>query len=185
MSIFSGFRRERRAERPLEGERAGHAPVDEPRAAGPLEEASALGRPGWREAPAPAVERPRRRSLWGPREIGAAAVGGVGWGVVALARLIMAIAVLIALLIALAIVLRDVDANPRNTIVKGIHDGANFFAGAFTGLVTFKGHAKREITVDWGIALLVYLIVGSLIARSIQRLGYRGLHYRRDDRLAA
>ena len=97
----------------------------------------------------------------------------------------MAIAVLIALLIALAIVLRDVDANPRNTIVKGIHDGANFFAGAFTGLVTFKGHAKREITVDWGIALLVYLIVGAVIARSIQRLGYRGLRYRRGGSIAA
>ena len=117
--------------------------------------------------------------------MGAAAVGGVGWGVVALARLIMAIAVLIALLIALAIVLRDVDANPRNTIVKGIHDGANFFAGAFTGLVTFKGHAKREITVDWGIALLVYLIVGSLIARWVAGIGRSGLAYGRTRRLAS
>ena len=81
--------------------------------------------------------------------------------------------------------MRDVDANSRNTIVKGIHDGANFFAGAFTGLVTFKGHAKRELTVDWGIALLVYLILGALLARSIQRLGYRGLHHKRGNRLAA
>jgi hypothetical protein len=96
----------------------------------------------------------------------------------------MAVATLIALLIALAIVLRDVDANSRNTIVKGIHEGANFFAGAFTGLITFKGHAKREITVDWGIALIVYLIVGALVARSIARVGRSGLSYGRSRRLA-
>jgi hypothetical protein len=96
----------------------------------------------------------------------------------------MTVATLIALLIALAIVLRDVDANSRNTIVKGIHEGANFFAGAFTGLITFKGHAKREITVDWGIALLVYLIVGALVARSIARVGRSGLSYGRSRRLA-
>ena len=117
--------------------------------------------------------------------MGAAAVGTVGWGAVAIARLIMAIATLIALLIALAIVLRDVDANAGNTIVKGIHDGANFFAGAFTGLVTFKGHAKREITVDWGIAVLAYLIVGSLIARWIARVGRSGLTYGRTRGLAS
>jgi hypothetical protein len=129
-------------------------------------------------------ERRPRRSFWRPRELGAAAVGTVGWGVVAIARIVMTVATLIALLIALAIVLRDVDANSRNTIVKGIHEGANFFAGAFTGLITFKGHAKREITVDWGIALLVYLIVGALVARSIARVGRSGLSYGRSRRLA-
>jgi hypothetical protein len=102
-----------------------------------------------------------------------------------IARLVFSIAGLIALLIALAIVLRDVDANARNTIVKGIHEGANFFAGAFTGLVTFNGHPKREITIDWGIAIVVYLIVGALIARSIARVGRSGLRYERSHRLAS
>jgi hypothetical protein len=92
---------------------------------------------------------------------------------------------LAALLVGLAIVLRDVDANSRNTIVKGVHEGANFFAGAFAGLVTFKGHAKREITVDWGIALLVYLILGALLARSIARIGRTGLSYGQARRLAS
>jgi hypothetical protein len=103
----------------------------------------------------------------------------------AIARLVLSIAWLIALLIALAILLRDVDANARNTIVKGIHEGANFFAGAFTGIATFKGHAKREITVDWGIAIVVYVIVGALIARSIARVGRSGLRYERSHRLAS
>jgi hypothetical protein len=182
MSIFGRFRRARAAEgtpeRNIDGETAAPAErraVDAPEGVG-------AERAQWRDR-RPA-ERPRRR-LWGPREVGAAAVGTVGWGAVAIARLIMAIATLIALLIALAIVLRDVDANAGNTIVKGIHDGANFFAGAFTGLVTFKGHAKREITVDWGIAVLAYLIVGSLIARWIARVGRSGLTYGRTRGLAS
>jgi thiamine monophosphate kinase len=104
---------------------------------------------------------------------------------VAIARFVLSIAMLIALLIALAIVLRDVEANAHNTIVKGIHEAANFFAGAFTGLDTIKGHAKRELTIDWGIASVVYLIVGALIARSIARVGRSGLRYERSRRLAS
>jgi hypothetical protein len=160
---------ERPAPRPTPAERAGYArqpgaPLEEP-------EAGVTRRRGLRE------RSTRRR-----HNAGAAAVGALGSGVVAVARLVLMVAVLIALLIGLAIVLRDVDANGRNTIVKGLHEGANFFAGAFTGLVTFKGHAKREITVDWGIALLGYLIVGALIARSISRLGRSGLRFERSHR---
>lgn len=101
-----------------------------------------------------------------------------------LARLVMTVAVLIALLIGLAIVLRDVDANAGNTIVKGVHDGANFFAGSFTGLISFNGHAKRAITVDWGIAILVYLTLGALIAGAIARVGRGGLRFGRSHRAA-
>ncbi len=31
--------------------------------------------------------------------------------------------------------------------VKGLHEGANPFAGAFAGLIRFNGHPKRAITV--------------------------------------
>ena len=96
-----------------------------------------------------------------------------------LARLVMAAAAAIALLIGLAIVLSDLSANPANTIAKGIHEGANFFAGAFTGLITFSGHPKREITVDWGIALVVFLIVGALIADVFRAFGRGGLRFER------
>jgi hypothetical protein len=126
----------------------------------------------------------RRRAAWRTRNAGAAAVGAAGAGVLLIARLVMTAAALIGLLIGLAIVLRDVDANAHNTIVKGIHEGANFFAGAFTGLITFNGHPKREITADWGIALVVYLIVGALIARTIARVGHGGLRFQRSRRAA-
>jgi hypothetical protein len=126
----------------------------------------------------------RRRALWRTREAGAATVGAVGSGVMVLARLVMLVASLIALLIALAIILRDVDANGANTIVKGIHEGANFFAGAFTGLIAFSGHPKRAITVDWGIALVVYLLVGTFVSRLIARVGRGGLNFERRHRAA-
>jgi hypothetical protein len=121
---------------------------------------------------------------WRTRDAGASAAGTLGTGVILIARLVMAAAALIALLIGLAIVLRDVDANAHNTIVKGIHEGANFFAGAFTGLITFSGHPKRAITVDWGIAIVVYLIVGALIANVIRGIGRGGLRFEQSHRPA-
>jgi hypothetical protein len=124
----------------------------------------------------------RRGALGRTREAGAATAGAVGSGVLVLARVVMAVAVVIALLIGLAVVLYDVDANARNSIVKGVHEGANFFAGSFTGLITFSGHTKRELTVDWGIALLAFLIVGAVLARLIARIGYGGVRFERRHR---
>jgi hypothetical protein len=101
---------------------------------------------------------------------------------VTLARLIMTLAVLIALLIGLGIVLSVAGANASNAIVKGIHEGANFFAGGFNALVTTNGHPRREIAINWGIALLVYLIGGALIARVIARVGFGGVRLERAHR---
>ncbi len=142
----------------------------------------------------PALEEPRRspartarrrRSVARrSRNAGASAVGAAGAGGMVLARLVMSAAVLIALLIGLAIVLRDVDANSANTIVKGVHEGANFFAGAFTGLIRFDGNPKRAITIDWGIALLAYLIAGALLASLIAGVGRGGLRFGQSHRTA-
>ncbi len=139
------------------------------------------------ETPAPMRDKaaaPRRRAGlgWRTRSAAGATVGAIGSGVLALARLVMSVAALIALLIVLAIVLRDVDANGSNSIVKGIHEGANFFAGAFTGLIKFSGHPKRAITVDWGIAAIVYLIVGAIVSRLIASVGRGGVRFERRHR---
>jgi hypothetical protein len=124
----------------------------------------------------------RRRRAFRTRNTGAAAVGAVGAAVLLIARLVMTVATLIAVLIAAAIVLRDVDANSANTIVKGLHEGANFFAGAFTGMITFAGHPKRAITVDWGIALIVYLVVGAIVSNLIAGVGRGGIRFERRHR---
>ena len=119
------------------------------------------------------------------RSRGSAAVGSVASGAITLSRLVMLVAVLIAVLIGLAIVLRDVSANTNNAIVSGIHDGANFFAGGFTGMVTFSGHPKRALSVDWGIALVAYLIAGAIIAGVISHFGRNGLAWEQRHRAGA
>jgi len=140
------------------------------------------GSEGVRAGTAGGPPRRRRSMMWRTRDAGAAAVGAAGAGVLLLARFVMALAALIALLIAVAIVLRDVDANPSNAIVKGLHQGANFFAGSFTGLISFSGHPKRAITVDWGIALIVYLLAGAFLAGVIARVGRGGVLFERSHR---
>jgi hypothetical protein len=129
-----------------------------------------------------AVPGRRRRVAWRAHHAAGATAGAIGSAVLALARLVMTVAALIALLIALAIILRDVDANASNSIVKGIHEGANFFAGSFTGLIKYSGHPKRAITVDWGLAVLAYLLAGAIIARFIAAIGRRGLRFERRHR---
>jgi len=100
-----------------------------------------------------------------------------------LALVVITVAVLIALVIGLAILLADVHANGANTIVKGIHESANFFAGSFTGMLRFNGHPDRAISVNWGIAALVYLVVGAIVARVIFGVGRGGLRFEQRRRI--
>ena len=119
------------------------------------------------------------------RNAGAAAVGGVSAGAVMLALVLITAAVMIALVLALAILLADVKANTGNAIVKGIHESANLFAGSFTDLIRFGGHPKRAISVNWGIAALVYLLAGALAARLIFGVGRGGLRFEQRHRTSA
>ena len=133
------------------------------------------GREG--ESERAAEPRRRRRLRERPARAGAAAVGAAGSAVLGIAALVMLAAVLIFLLIVAAIVVRDVDANATNGVVEAVHEGANFFAGAFTGLISFSGHPKRAITVNWGIAAIVFLLVGIFASRLIARIGRGGVLY--------
>jgi hypothetical protein len=117
------------------------------------------------------VREPHSRAGRRAPQSGPGVADVLGSGVVVVARLIMTVAVL---LIGLAIVLRDIGANPANTIIKGLHECAAFFAGAFTGLISFHGHPKRAITFDWGIAAIVYLIAGAVISGYVRRITHSG-----------
>ena len=116
---------------------------------------------------------------------GAVAVGGVGAGAVMLALVLITATVMVALVLALAILLVDVNANSANAIVKGIHESANFFAGSFTGLIRYTGHPKRAISVNWGIAAVVYLVAGALVARAIFGVGRGGRRFGQRFRASA
>jgi hypothetical protein len=90
-----------------------------------------------------------------------------------IARLVRTLAGLIALVIVVAIVLFVLGANPSNGIVSAIHDAGQWLVGPFKNL--FKIHnAKLAMAVNWGLAALVYLIVGHLIASLFARMTPRG-----------
>jgi hypothetical protein len=87
----------------------------------------------------------------------AAALGG-------LARVVRVIVGIVVLIIVAGIVLVLLKANPTNAIVSDVHDAARWLAGPFDGMFSFH-NARVALAVNWGIAAVVYLIVGGLIAR--------------------
>jgi hypothetical protein len=88
---------------------------------------------------------------------------------ITVARLIRAVAGIVAAVLVVGIVLRLVGANPANSIVSDIHDAGSWLAGPFKNVFTVK-NAKEAIALNWGLAALVYLIVGALLAGLIARL---------------
>jgi hypothetical protein len=112
-----------------------------------------------------------------PRTRVAAARGAwaVGSGMQAVARVVRLITWLVVLVIAIAIVLRVTGANPGNTVVKAFHDAGNTLVGPFHNLFKIKD-AKESVGVNWGVAAVVYLIAGTLLAGLIARMAPRGVH---------
>ena len=109
----------------------------------------------------------RRRAAAGPTA-GERAAGAAGSGMLMLARLVRLAAIVAFLLIVAGILLIVFKANPTNDIVSHITDWARTIVGPFKNL--FSIHKPRvKVAVNWGIAAVVYLIVGSLIARFIAR----------------
>jgi hypothetical protein len=100
---------------------------------------------------------------------GASAAGSVLIGIARLIRLVVACVVVI---IVVAIVLRVLGANTSNTIVSDIHDAAKWLVGPFNNVFSIS-NPKVSIAVNWGLAALVYLIVGGFIASLFGRAGAR------------
>jgi hypothetical protein len=86
-----------------------------------------------------------------------------------LAGLIRLAAGLVALVIAIGIAFKVLDASTRNAIVSDLTRAARTLAGPFDGMFHPHG-AKATIAVNWGVALVVYLIAGSILASLVGRL---------------
>jgi hypothetical protein len=86
----------------------------------------------------------------------------------ALARLVTLVAAVVAAIIVIGILLVVLGANQSNTLVEAGTDAARWLAGPFRDLFTFDSH-KTTIAVNWGIAAVVYLAAGRLIARLLAR----------------
>lgn len=95
-----------------------------------------------------------------------------------LARLIRTVAGLVALVIVLGILLFVLSANPHNAIVSDIHDAANWLVGPFRNIFSVK-NAKLNLGLNWGLAALVYLLVGGFLASLVARSVARGRGYGR------
>lgn len=107
------------------------------------------------------------RAGWGDRGRGA------GASVLAvIARLVMLVAGLIALLIGLGVALVVLDANAHNTIVSHVHDWALALVGPFRDVFHLKP-PKVATAVNWGLALVVYLVVAWLIASLLRAAAAR------------
>jgi hypothetical protein len=86
----------------------------------------------------------------------------------AIARLVMLVAGVVAAIVVIGILLVVLGANQSNELVKAVMDAARWLAGPFRDLFTLNSH-KATVAVNWGIAAVVYLVVGRLIARLLLR----------------
>jgi hypothetical protein len=85
-----------------------------------------------------------------------------------IARAVMLIAGAVALVLVLGILLVVLEANRSNELVQFVRDAAAILAGPFDGLFTLDSN-KAEKAVNWGIAAVVWLALGRLIARFLVR----------------
>jgi hypothetical protein len=102
-----------------------------------------------------------------PRRGGRVAVyGALG----ALAQAIEIAVAVVAVILALGVLLVVLEANPANDIVKAVHDAGLWLVGPFEDFFSLDDQ-KLEVAVNWGLALLVYVVVGRTVAGLLRRPG--------------
>ena len=85
-----------------------------------------------------------------------------------LARVVDLVTAVVAVIIAVGVLLVVLEANQSNEIVNAILDAARWLVGPFDSIFTLDDH-KLEVAVNWGLALLVYVVVGRLISSLLRR----------------
>jgi hypothetical protein len=86
-----------------------------------------------------------------------------------LARAISLVATIIALIISIGIVFRVLGGNRANDLVAATLDAAKALVGPFDRMFTPKS-AKLGVAVSWGVAIVVYLLLGSFLSKLVLRL---------------
>jgi hypothetical protein len=87
------------------------------------------------------------------------------WGVARIVRLITSVVVG---LIVIGIILVLLKANRDNAIVDWLVGAGQFLAEPFDNVFKLDGH-RASVAVNWGLAALLYAMVGGLIARLLRR----------------
>jgi hypothetical protein len=88
------------------------------------------------------------------------------------ARIVKLITAVVVAFIVVGIVLHLLDANSGNVLVSFVYDVAGWLVTPFKGIFSI-GDAKGQIAANWGLAALVYAIVGGLIARVLAGMAAR------------
>jgi cobalamin synthase len=113
-------------------------------------------------------QRPTRAEIIRDLRTGAGQVGNL------LAVIVTAAAAIFAAILVLHIVFVLFKATPTNGIVKHVNSYAHHLAGPFRTLFDFKHKNKPNIklteTVNYGIAALVYLFGGRVLASLLRRV---------------
>jgi hypothetical protein len=86
-----------------------------------------------------------------------------------LGRIIQLIFLVIAIIIIAHIIFVLLGANPGNTIVSTDADWAGTLASWFKNLFTPNNY-KLAVTLNYGLAALVFLVVGRLLGEGVERL---------------
>ncbi len=105
-----------------------------------------------------------RRSPGIGQRAGTAARRGA-WGV---ARVVSLITSVVVGLIVVGIILVLLEANRDNAIVDWLASAAHWLVGPFDNVFKPDGH-KARVAVNWGLAAVLYAIVGGFIARLLRR----------------
>ena len=78
----------------------------------------------------------------------------------------------VAFVIAIGIALVVLEAKESNDVVRGWLDVARFLTDPFRGIFDLeRGKEHLQIGINWGIAAVVYLVVASVAARLLRRVG--------------
>ncbi len=78
----------------------------------------------------------------------------------------------VAFVIAIGIALEVLDAKESTELVRGWLDVARFLTEPFQGLFDLeRGKEDLQLGINWGIAAVVYLVVATVAARLLGRVG--------------
>jgi hypothetical protein len=85
-----------------------------------------------------------------------------------IARAVILITGAIALVLVAGILLVVLEANRSNELVQFVRDAASLLAGPFDDLFTLDSN-KAERAVNWGLAAVVWVALGRLVAGLLVR----------------
>jgi len=110
----------------------------------------------------------RGRAAAGKAKLAARGRGAAKRGMWGAARIVRLITSVVVGLLVVAILLVVLEANRDNAIVEALLDAGAWLAGPFDNVFSMDTR-KERVAVNYGLAALIYAVVGGLIAKLLRR----------------